>query len=260
MQLRDVLAVARHRRQGRQDLERRADPRRARRHRPGDLARDRRRGRPLPRQGQEGGGLGLELDQRQYYIAAHADEVYLHPLGAVDVTGFGGVRNYYKDALDKVGVSVKVLRAGTFKDFGEVMSPTRRRRGARGRQRAARLALEDLHRRDRDAAQAPAGSVTKSIDEAPERLAGGGRRPRQLALADKAVDGLKTRDELRALMVSRGVEDVEHKTFRQASFDEYLARLRPRPPATRSASSSPRARSSTAPRRSARSAACRPPT
>jgi protease-4 len=68
----------------------------------------------------------------------------------------------------------------------------------------------------------------KSIDEAPARLqAVGGDRAR-LALADKAVDGLKTRDELRALMVSRGVEDAEHKTFRQTSFDEYLARLRPR--------------------------------
>ena len=30
---------------------------------------------------------GSSFDQRQYYIAAHADEVYLHPLGAVNVTG-----------------------------------------------------------------------------------------------------------------------------------------------------------------------------
>ena len=38
---------------------------------------------------------GSSYDQRQYYIAAHADEVYLHPMGAVNVTGFGGVQNYY---------------------------------------------------------------------------------------------------------------------------------------------------------------------
>ena len=72
------------------------------------------------------------------------------------------------------------------------------------------------------------GSVMKSIDEAPERLQAMGGDRAKLALADKAVDGLKTRDELRALMISRGVEDVENKTFRQASFEEYLSRLRPR--------------------------------
>ncbi|HZV93342.1 MAG TPA: signal peptide peptidase SppA, partial [Caldimonas sp.] len=34
---------------------------------------------------------GSSYDQRQYLIAAHADQVYLHPLGSVDITGFGGV-------------------------------------------------------------------------------------------------------------------------------------------------------------------------
>ena len=78
---------------------------------------------------------GSSYDQRQYYIAAHADEVYLHPLGVVYITGFGGLRNYYKDALDKLGVTVNVMRVGTFKSFGEPYianepSPD----GARGRQ------------------------------------------------------------------------------------------------------------------------------
>jgi protease-4 len=172
---------------------------------------------------------GSSFDQRQYYIAAHADEVYLHPMGAVNVTGFGGVQNYYKDALDKVGVSVKVLRAGMFKDFGEAWvanEPSPEAREADG------ALLGSLWKTYTDEIEklrklAP-GSVMKSIDEAPERLqAVNGDRAR-LALADKAVDGLKTRDELRALMISRGVEDPEHKTFRQTSFDEYLARLRPR--------------------------------
>src|SRR4029078_1928872 len=48
---------------------------------------------------------GAGYDQRQYYVAAHADEVYLHPLGMVYIAGFRSLRNYYKDALDKTRVT-----------------------------------------------------------------------------------------------------------------------------------------------------------
>ncbi|MEO8081752.1 MAG: signal peptide peptidase SppA [Caldimonas sp.] len=171
---------------------------------------------------------GSSYDQRQFYIAAHADEVFLHPLGGVNVTGFGGVRNYYKEALDKVGVSVRVLRAGAFKDFGEPYVAN----GPSPESRAAEAELlGSLWKTYTDDVEklrklAP-GSVMHSIDEAPERLAAVGGDRAKLALADKAVDGLKTRDELRQLMISRGVEDTENKTFRQTSFDEYLSRIRP---------------------------------
>jgi protease-4 len=62
---------------------------------------------------------GSGYDQRQYYVAAHADEVYLHPLGMVYIAGFGSLKNYYKDALDKLGVTVNVMRVGTFKSAVE---------------------------------------------------------------------------------------------------------------------------------------------
>ena len=62
---------------------------------------------------------GLGYDQRQYYIAAHADELYMHPQGTVYITGFGSLRNYYREALDKLGVEVNLVRAGTFKSAGE---------------------------------------------------------------------------------------------------------------------------------------------
>ena len=39
---------------------------------------------------------------------------------------------------------------------------------------------------------------------------------------------LKTRDELRAMMIERGAKDDETKSFRQVSFDNYLARQKPK--------------------------------
>jgi protease-4 len=65
------------------------------------------------------------------------------------------------------------------------------------------------------------------IDQAPERLAAAGGDAAKMALTEKQVDGLKTRDELRALMIERGARDAEENTFRQVAFEDYLARIRP---------------------------------
>ena len=121
------------------------------------------------------------------------------------------------------------MRAGTFKDFGEAYVANAPSPEAREADSALLGSLWKTYTDEIEKLRKLApGSVMKSIDEAPERLQAVGGDRAKLALADKAVDGLKTRDELRALMISRGVEDVEHKTFRQTSFEEYLARLRPR--------------------------------
>ena len=58
---------------------------------------------------------GSSYNQRQYLVAAKADEVFLHPMGGVMLEGFGRYRNYYRDALDKVGVTVNLLKVGTYK-------------------------------------------------------------------------------------------------------------------------------------------------
>src|SRR5690606_1243904 len=45
------------------------------------------------------------LGQQQYYLAAFADEVYLHPEGGLLLEGLGRYRMYYREALqDKLGV------------------------------------------------------------------------------------------------------------------------------------------------------------
>jgi protease IV len=59
-----------------------------------------------------------------YYLAAHADEVWLNPLGAVLLTGPGGSSLYFKEALDKLAVDVNVFRVGTFKSAVEPFTST----------------------------------------------------------------------------------------------------------------------------------------
>ncbi|UUZ47961.1 S49 family peptidase [Massilia sp. B-10] len=62
---------------------------------------------------------GGAYDQKRYLLASHADEVYLHPMGNVMIEGFGRHRNYYRDALDKLGVTVNLMKVGTYKSAAE---------------------------------------------------------------------------------------------------------------------------------------------
>ncbi|HYD36810.1 MAG TPA: signal peptide peptidase SppA, partial [Allosphingosinicella sp.] len=54
-----------------------------------------------------------------YQLAAHADEIWLDPLGAVVVTGPGGSNLYYAGLLERLGITANVYRVGTFKSAVE---------------------------------------------------------------------------------------------------------------------------------------------
>lgn len=63
--------------------------------------------------------LGQSFDQKQYYLAAQADQVYLDPHGMILLDGFSYYGQYYRDALDKLGVTVNVFKAGKYKSAVE---------------------------------------------------------------------------------------------------------------------------------------------
>jgi protease-4 len=67
----------------------------------------------------------------------------------------------------------------------------------------------------------------RMIDALPASLVAVGGDLAKLALQARLVDGLKTRDELRALLVERGAPDEDGKTFRQVRLAEYLAHVKP---------------------------------
>jgi len=62
---------------------------------------------------------GLSFSQSQYYLAATADKVFLHPMGMVALTGFGVYRNYFRDALERLHVDITLFRAGDYKSAAE---------------------------------------------------------------------------------------------------------------------------------------------
>ena len=63
--------------------------------------------------------VGDNFNQQQYFLASHADEILLNPLGAVSITGFGTYRSYFKEALDKLKININVFRVGDYKSAVE---------------------------------------------------------------------------------------------------------------------------------------------
>ncbi|GGY78847.1 signal peptide peptidase SppA [Pseudoduganella plicata] len=170
---------------------------------------------------------GSSYNQRQYQVAAHASEVYLHPMGAVMLDGFGHYRNYYRDALDKVGVTVNLIKVGTFKSAAEPFIGNGPSDAAREADAYLNNDLWNRYTQEVETARKmPKGLIMKTIDNLPQALEANGGDLAKLAQQVKLVDGLKTRDQIRELVMGRGMPDAEGKSFRQVGFDEYLARLR----------------------------------
>jgi protease-4 len=57
--------------------------------------------------------------QQVYLLASFADEIYINPLGGVELKGLGSYRSYYGEAFDKLKVNFHVFRTGEFKDAVE---------------------------------------------------------------------------------------------------------------------------------------------
>jgi protease-4 len=58
---------------------------------------------------------GDSFSQAQYFLASYADTIYLHTMGQILLSGYGGSQLFYADLLDKLGVNVHIFRVGTHK-------------------------------------------------------------------------------------------------------------------------------------------------
>ena len=61
-------------------------------------------------------------DQKNYYIASVADEIYLNPAGGMEIKGIGAQLMFFKNALDKFGVDMQIIR-GPNNKFKSAVEP-----------------------------------------------------------------------------------------------------------------------------------------
>jgi protease IV len=171
---------------------------------------------------------GMNYTQKGLFVAATADKVYMHPEGIALIEGIGRTRNYYKSALDKLGVKVNVFRVGKYKSFAEPYlldgpSPD--------------AAEADLHWMtdvwNRQLADFGAmrkidpANLKAMIEELPQRLAAVEGNAATLAVKEKLVDELKTPDEMRDLLIKKGARSVDEDApnrvdYRKIKLADYL--------------------------------------
>jgi len=62
---------------------------------------------------------GEMVSQKSYYAASVADKIVLNPLAMLDFKGLGGMRQYHKGVLEKMGIEMQVFKVGEYKSYTE---------------------------------------------------------------------------------------------------------------------------------------------
>ncbi|RME63304.1 MAG: signal peptide peptidase SppA, partial [Alphaproteobacteria bacterium] len=144
------------------------------------------------------------ITQPHYLVASHADAVYLNPSGLVEILGYGSFPVYFREALDKLRVSVNVFRVGEYKSAVE---PLLRNDMSEAARTATRDFLAVLWRHYTqtvaDARGAKGADLSGDFAAVPDKLRAVGGDLAQMALAEHLVDGLLARDAFDDLIAER---------------------------------------------------------
>lgn len=163
-------------------------------------------------------------DETQYELASHADKIAVDPLGYVLLTGYGAYHNYYKDALDKLGVKINVFRVGKYKSYVEPYT----RNGMSPAARAANLAwMNSLWRTYKKTVTAQrsmtANDIHQYIDNYASDLAAHGGNAAALAKKAGLVDSVASLRDLHKPLIAKVGQDPDSGSFNQINQNDYLA-------------------------------------
>ncbi len=167
-------------------------------------------------------------DQAQYLLAAQANEIYMDPMGGLLLEGLGRYRPYFREGLqDKLGVDVHLFKVGEYKSAAEpyvldAASPEAKEADLFWMNDVWQRYLGDVAKLRKVTAQ----QLAADIDALPADLTAAQGDLGKYAQQKKLVDGLKTQEEVEALLTERGVADEDSDTgFRAVGLEGYLKHI-----------------------------------
>jgi protease-4 len=169
----------------------------------------------------------LMFTQRQYYLAAQADEVYLDPFGFVLLDGYSYYRTYLRGAADKLDVDINVFKIGSHKSAPDTWTRSDMSREDRDNAKVWVGALWDSYKADVGAARHLEPELIQAYaDEAAAGVRATGGDLAQYALVRGLVDGLKTREEFEKIVSGVAGEDEDTGSYKVVDWRPYLSVVR----------------------------------
>ena len=167
--------------------------------------------------------IGDSFMRDQYYLAAHADEIYMNPMGLVWISGYSRFPTYYKSAIDNLYIDFHVWTVGEYKSFVEPVTRDDMSPEDREASEVFLAALWDAYQADVTAArQLPGDALQRFADDSVELLGAADGDFARMALDFGLVDELLTRDRIRERL-DELVGDPEDDDYETVGTSEYLA-------------------------------------
>jgi protease-4 len=170
--------------------------------------------------------VGDYYTQNQYYLASHADTIYMNPMGGVMMDGFHYYQMYFKSMLEKLKVNQHVFRVGSYKSAVE---PFMRNDMSDEARIANEAWLNELWthylngvQRNRDL---PDEIVSGKLEDYMRLLEQAGNDQAQLALNAGMVDELRVRNGMRDALIDIAGLDTDTNTYRHIAYQDYQQSL-----------------------------------
>jgi protease IV len=158
----------------------------------------------------------IDMDKRDYYLSSVANQILINPMGSMDINGFRSETMFFRNAFDKYGIGVEVVRVGKYKSFGETWSLAKFSPAARQEtQELLNNLWGDFKTSVGTSRQITTNAIQKIADDR-------GILTAAQAIENKLVDRTAYPDQALAELQKIGGVDKDDKTsFRQISVDQY---------------------------------------
>lgn len=172
--------------------------------------------------------------QAQYHLASHADDIWLHPMGMLLLTGLSSYRDYFADALDRLHVKIHLFREGTYKSAAEPLVRNDMSAAAKEENQALLGQLWKTYKDDIATARSiQPVAIQNMLDNPVETLAKYNGDPTAMALGMHLIDHVGTRDDMmHALAGITGAPVYKHGEPHLIGFSRYLRAIGSRPEAS----------------------------
>ncbi len=171
------------------------------------------------------------LGTASYLMAARAEKIFVHPSGALAISGLGGYRNYTRELTDKLKITLHNYSQGDYKSAVEGMTRNDMSAADKEQREALYGPIWDTLKNEMASARGVEPSVFQQMADTSPVVMLREAAYDNLALAEELglIDGTYSFSQFREYMIERfGKDDSEDReTYPHITADAYFAQMGP---------------------------------